>query len=105
MDGFDIRPESVEGAAEAIGDGQRDLQTALDKLRAAVSGGIGSGDEVGSVFQAAYAEVTQTALDALAHLGGQLGAAAEGLRQMSGNTTTTDEASAQAVQRIYGNLQ
>jgi hypothetical protein len=103
MDGFSIRPESVDEASKAILRGQQDLQAALEKLRAGVSGGIGSGDEVGSVFQAAYAEVTQMGLDALAHLDGQLGATAEGLRQMSSNTTATDEA--QALQRIQVNLE
>lgn len=105
VDGFNIRPESVDEASKAILRGQQDFQTALEKLRTHVSGGIGSGDEVGSVFQAAYAEVTQMGLGALAHLGGQLGAVAAGLQQMSGNTTTTDAAQTQALQRIQVNLE
>lgn len=90
---FDIRPESLLGAAQKFGRSSDELAQAVEALQAKV---LGAGtpwgrDELGSIFAEAYVEVSGVGLQAMQHLADQLASIADGLQAMGQNLTAADD--------------
>lgn len=103
---FDIRPESLLGAAQKFGRSSDELAQAVQALEARV---LGAGtpwgrDELGSIFAEAYVEVSGVGLQAMAHLADQLASIAEGLQQMGRNLDTADQAGQTTFEQIQSSL-
>jgi uncharacterized protein YukE len=89
---FDIRPDSLLGAAQKFGRSSEDLAQAIDALQAKLGGGSPWGkDELGGIFAEAYVECSNLGLQAMVHLADQLAGIAEGLQAMGQNLTAADQ--------------
>ena len=100
---FRVSPDSLLAAAQQTQRSADDLAAATEKLRSRVLGG-GSpwgGDEMGTVFAAAYTQGTQLGLEVLNELAQHLAEMAASLAQMSQNTQATDEANAAGFKQLY----
>src|SRR5229473_6999884 len=100
---FRISPDALLAAGQRTQRAAEDLAAATEKLRSRVLGG-GSpwgGDEMGTVFAAAYTQGTQLGLEVLNELAQHLAEMAASLAQMSQNTQATDEANAAGFKQLY----
>jgi uncharacterized protein YukE len=93
---FRVSPDSLLAAAEQTQRAADHLAAATEKLRSKVlgAGSPWGGDEMGTVFAAAYTEGTQLGLEVLGDLAQHLQDMSAGLAQMSENTQATDDANA-----------
>ncbi|GII75533.1 hypothetical protein Sru01_05150 [Sphaerisporangium rufum] len=97
--GFEVVPESlVDGAGRLDAHGER-YAAAIRQLRERGTGGASWGD-VGlfEVLRMAYAECSETALDAFTRLGDTIQATGDGLRQVAANTRATETTITAALQ-------
>jgi uncharacterized protein YukE len=100
---FRSSPESLRAASRQTHKYAQDLAAAAERLRSKVlgAGSPWGGDEMGSVFAAAYTEGTQLGLSVLTELGQHLEDMATSLAQMAENTQATDEANATGFKQLY----
>jgi uncharacterized protein YukE len=102
-EGFRVSPDSLLTAAQQTQRCADDLKAATEKLRSRVlgAGSPWGGDEMGTVFAAAYTECTHLGLEVLSDLSQHLEGMAASLAQMSENTQATDEANAAGFDQLY----
>jgi uncharacterized protein YukE len=100
---FRVSPESLLAAAQQTQRLAEDLAAATEKLRSRVlgAGSPWGGDEMGTMFAAAYTQGTQLGLEVLNDLAQHLAEMAGSLAQMSENTKATDEANAAGFKQLY----
>jgi uncharacterized protein YukE len=100
---FRVSPESLLAAAQQTQRLAVDLAAATEKLRSRVlgAGSPWGGDEMGTLFAAAYTQGTQLGLEVLNDLAQHLAEMAGSLAQMSENTKATDEANAAGFKQLY----
>jgi uncharacterized protein YukE len=100
---FRVSPDSLLAAAEQTQRAADHLAAATEKLRSKVlgAGSPWGGDEMGTVFAAAYTEGTQLGLEVLGDLAQHLQDMSASLAQMSENTQATDDANAAGFNQLY----
>jgi hypothetical protein len=99
---FEIVPESLVSASDGLARSADDHAAAVQKLQSSVlgAGSPWGSDEIGSMFGAAYEEVSRLGIEALNALTEGMRGTADGLQAMARNTRQTDQDSAAA----FGNL-